>query len=147
MFGSPPPCLAAMMMARLSLLQSLPRLASMAPFLCLIVAQCEWPDMGWTPGCHAHGLAWAWVLTRHAHAKPWAWHPLIGAVQPLQFPLDLGTAGVVHRHLFRPRQLQRLLPRGGGLGRLVHPGTGVTQVIPNLRDVPGGRHPGGPFHQ
>ena len=34
-----------MMMARLSLLQSLPRLASMAPFLCLIVAQCECPDM------------------------------------------------------------------------------------------------------
>src|SRR5437899_1616378 len=45
MVGSPPPCLAAMMMARLSLLQSLPRLASMAPFLCLIVAQWEWPDM------------------------------------------------------------------------------------------------------
>src|SRR6266403_548690 len=45
MFGSPPPCLAAMMMARLSLLQSLPRLASIAPFLCLIVAQCECPDM------------------------------------------------------------------------------------------------------
>src|SRR5438132_1356419 len=34
-----------MMMARLSLLNSLPRLASMAPFLCLMVAQCEWPDM------------------------------------------------------------------------------------------------------
>src|SRR5437016_8686592 len=43
--GSPPPWRAAMMMARLSLLNSLPRLASMAPFLCLIVAQCEWPDM------------------------------------------------------------------------------------------------------
>jgi hypothetical protein len=27
------------------LLQSLPRLASMAPFLCLIVAQWLWPDM------------------------------------------------------------------------------------------------------
>ena len=34
-----------MMIARLSLLHSLPRLASMAPFLCLIVAQWEWPDM------------------------------------------------------------------------------------------------------
>src|SRR4029079_336063 len=45
MVGSPPPCRAAMMIARLSLLHSLPRLASMAPFLCLIVAQCEWPDM------------------------------------------------------------------------------------------------------
>src|SRR5579883_2496127 len=46
MLGSPPPFLAAMMIARLSLLQSLPRLASMAPFLCLIVAQWEWPDIG-----------------------------------------------------------------------------------------------------
>src|ERR1700751_5608430 len=46
MFGSPPPFLAAMMIARLSLLHSLPRLASMAPFLCLIVAQWECPDMG-----------------------------------------------------------------------------------------------------
>src|SRR6516225_10058945 len=45
MVGSPPPWRAAMMMARLSLLHSLPRLASMAPFLCLIVAQWEWPDM------------------------------------------------------------------------------------------------------
>src|SRR5438034_6507545 len=45
MLGSPPPCRAAMMIARLSLLHNLPRLASMAPFLCLIVAQCEWPDM------------------------------------------------------------------------------------------------------
>src|SRR5436309_2597617 len=34
-----------MMMARLNLLNSLPRFASIAPFLCLIVAQCEWPDM------------------------------------------------------------------------------------------------------
>ena len=45
MVGSPPPWRAAMMIARLSLLHSLPRLASMAPFLCLIVAQWEWPDM------------------------------------------------------------------------------------------------------
>src|ERR1041384_7648450 len=45
MSGSPPPCRAAMMMARLSLLHNLPRLASIAPFLCLMVAQWEWPDM------------------------------------------------------------------------------------------------------
>src|SRR5205823_2137726 len=45
MVGSPPPLRAAMMMARLNLLHSLPRLASMAPFLCLIVAQWECPDM------------------------------------------------------------------------------------------------------
>src|SRR5439155_12956788 len=45
MVGSPPPLRAAMMMARASLLHSLPRRASMAPFLCLIVAQWECPDM------------------------------------------------------------------------------------------------------
>src|SRR5438874_11007042 len=39
-----------MMMARLSLLKCLPRLASMAPFLCLIVAQWECPDMA-PPQC------------------------------------------------------------------------------------------------
>src|SRR5437762_7008635 len=55
MLGSPPPCRAAMMIARLSLLNSLPRLASMAPFLCLIVAQCEWPDMAPPSLCVAGG--------------------------------------------------------------------------------------------
>ena len=44
MVGSPPPSRAATMMARLSLLNSLPRLASTAPFLCLIVAHWECPD-------------------------------------------------------------------------------------------------------
>src|SRR5262245_23112057 len=47
--GSPPPFLAAMMIARLSLLHNLPRLASIAPFLCLMVAQWEWPDMIHSP--------------------------------------------------------------------------------------------------
>src|SRR5262245_57902066 len=45
MVGSPPPFLAATMMARDSFDHSLPRLASVAPFLCLIVAQWLWPDM------------------------------------------------------------------------------------------------------
>src|SRR5262245_30954575 len=36
-------------MARLSLLHNLPRLASTAAFLCLIVAQCECPDMVCSP--------------------------------------------------------------------------------------------------
>src|SRR5438876_11169955 len=45
MVGSPPPCLDATMISRLSLLHSLPRLASTAPLTRLIFAQCEWPDM------------------------------------------------------------------------------------------------------
>ena len=42
--GSGPPSLAATMMARESFEKSLPRLASAAPFLCLIEDHLEWPD-------------------------------------------------------------------------------------------------------
>src|SRR5690242_8335385 len=43
--GSPPPCLAAMVISLMRRVNILPRLASSAPFLCLIVAHFEWPDM------------------------------------------------------------------------------------------------------
>src|ERR1700689_4738803 len=43
--GSPPD-LAAMLISLMSCVKILPRLASSAPFLCLIVAHLEWPDMG-----------------------------------------------------------------------------------------------------
>src|SRR5690349_15532307 len=42
---SPPPSRAATVIARASLLKSLPRLASAAPFLCLIDDHLECPDM------------------------------------------------------------------------------------------------------
>src|SRR5512141_2682525 len=42
--GSPPPSLAAMMIARESFEKSLPRLASAAPFLCLMVDHLLCPD-------------------------------------------------------------------------------------------------------
>ena len=45
MSGSPPPSRAATSTWRISLAKSLARLASVAPFLCLIVAHLEWPDM------------------------------------------------------------------------------------------------------
>src|SRR4028119_1115920 len=41
--GSPPPVLAATSMVLISLANSLPRLASIAPFLCLVVAHLECP--------------------------------------------------------------------------------------------------------
>src|SRR5512132_3901037 len=44
--GSPPPSRAATMIARESLEKSLPRLASAAPFLCLIDDHLLCPDMG-----------------------------------------------------------------------------------------------------
>src|ERR1700757_2618046 len=43
--GSPPPCLAAMVISLIRRVKILPRFASSAPFLCLIVAHFEWPDM------------------------------------------------------------------------------------------------------
>src|SRR5580658_1279226 len=44
--GSPPPPLAAMVISLIRRVNILPRLASVAPFLCLMVAHFEWPDMG-----------------------------------------------------------------------------------------------------
>src|ERR1041384_4289070 len=43
--GSPPPLLAAMVISLITRVKIFPRLASSAPFLCLIVAHLEWPDM------------------------------------------------------------------------------------------------------
>ena len=43
--GSPPPTRVAMVNSRMSLVKILPRLASVAAFLCLIVAHFECPDM------------------------------------------------------------------------------------------------------
>ena len=43
--GSPPPVRAATSMFLISLANSLPRLASLAAFWCLVVAHLEWPLM------------------------------------------------------------------------------------------------------
>src|SRR5207248_2918991 len=40
-----PPARAAMLISLIRRVKILPRLASSAPFLCLIVAHLEWPDM------------------------------------------------------------------------------------------------------
>src|SRR5213083_2466483 len=49
--GSPPPSFAATMIARESLEKSLPRLASAAPFLCLIDDHLLCPDTHRLPDC------------------------------------------------------------------------------------------------
>src|ERR1700748_283517 len=56
--GSPPPR-AAMEISLIRRVKILPRLASSAPFLCLMVAHLEWPDIGplqlsevCRPACH-----------------------------------------------------------------------------------------------
>ena len=45
MSGSPPPARAATVNSLMRRVKILPRLASSAPFLCLIDAHFEWPDM------------------------------------------------------------------------------------------------------
>src|SRR5262245_113180 len=47
--GSPPPLRAATVNSLMMRVKALPRLASAAPFLCLIVCHLEWPDMAETP--------------------------------------------------------------------------------------------------
>src|SRR5216684_6135057 len=44
-FGSPPPMRAAMLISRMIRVNTRPRFASVAPFLCLIVAHFECPDI------------------------------------------------------------------------------------------------------
>src|SRR5262245_32425318 len=48
--GSPPPPRAATVSSLMMRVKILPRLASAAPFLCLMVCHLEWPDMAETPG-------------------------------------------------------------------------------------------------
>src|ERR1700735_5462590 len=55
--GSPPPVLAAMVISLIRRVNILPRLASSAPFLCLIVAHLEWPDMETSTACRQAGIA------------------------------------------------------------------------------------------
>src|SRR5688572_18866221 len=47
--GSPPPLRAATVSSLIRRVNTLPRLASAAPFLCLIVCHLEWPDIEETP--------------------------------------------------------------------------------------------------
>ena len=49
MSGSPPPPRAATVNSLMMRVKILPRLASSAPFLCLIEAHFEWPDMAKFP--------------------------------------------------------------------------------------------------
>src|SRR6188474_3982447 len=50
MSGSPPPARAATVSSLIRRVKTLPRFASAAPFLCLMVCHLEWPDMVKTPG-------------------------------------------------------------------------------------------------
>src|SRR6476619_7038320 len=51
--GSPPPVRAAIVISLITFVNMRPRLASMAPFLCLILCHLEWPDIN-TPYRYAN---------------------------------------------------------------------------------------------
>ena len=81
--GSPPPMRAAIDISRMILVKILPRLASRAPFLCLMEAHLECPDIGsllqtaWRvrvyhpPGQQKSPDAWASGLRgRHSNENP-----------------------------------------------------------------------------
>src|SRR5665213_401797 len=111
-----------MMIARLSLLQCTPRLASTAPFLCLIVAQWEWPDMA------SPSQSRAPLVQIGARTKMWL------GFQKSKFLLNLGQSvvGPAPRRLI---QAHRFSP---GLSRLCrHFGAeiDVSQMVPNFRRV------------
>src|SRR5205823_13087731 len=46
--ASPPPIHAAIVISLMSLVNMRPRLASMAPFLCLMLCHLEWPDINYS---------------------------------------------------------------------------------------------------
>src|SRR5437667_12764581 len=48
---SPPPIRAAIVISLMSLVNMRPRLASMAPFLCLMLCHLEWPDIDYSLIC------------------------------------------------------------------------------------------------
>src|SRR5215813_1489068 len=52
-----PPALAAIVISLIRRVKILPRFASRAPFLCLIVAHFEWPDMGNLGSLYVFGFA------------------------------------------------------------------------------------------
>src|SRR5215217_7349599 len=66
--GSPPPVRAATVISLINFVNSLPRLASSAPFLCLILCHLECPDIGlrsfWSLGCQGRKYTTRRVFSR-----------------------------------------------------------------------------------
>src|SRR6478736_2657165 len=78
MSGSPPPSRAATSTWRMSLAKSLPRALSAAPFLCLIVAHLEWPDIRYPFGDERSQTAWPTVRSCCQLPKEQLVHPQVG---------------------------------------------------------------------
>src|SRR5690606_16398315 len=93
--GSPPPVRAATSTFLMSLANSLPRLASSAAFLCLVVAHFEWPDVYYLPSS-SDGRSILPVLARDELTREVGVEPMV--------PRHLGMEGrgqqvtLAHRH-------------------------------------------------
>src|SRR3974390_3188604 len=74
-FSTSPPLLAAMVISLIRRVKILPRLASSAPFLCLIVAHFEWPDMR---DLVRHEVCVPVVRTHASQKKACMGHPATG---------------------------------------------------------------------
>src|SRR5215218_1159315 len=75
--GSPPPLRAATVNSLMIRVKTLPRFASAAPFLCLIVCHLEWPDMSTLQKQR-------WILTHRTVRED---HPYLGALVPRTAPI------------------------------------------------------------
>src|SRR5215510_14542306 len=103
--ASPPPMRAAIVISLMSFVNMRPRLASMAPFLCLILCHLEWPDIvtpykcaqfgvQFSTTCSSRGDRWMWSLAT-------SWFPLFDVVvDPLQDQVgELQVVFVLHQHV------------------------------------------------
>src|SRR5947209_4146819 len=123
-----------MMIARLSLLNSLPRLASTAPFLCLIVAQWEWPDMtapsrlSVRAGSVSDGQG-----TRRLRFRLGTLMNLLPRQAELLFQVaELVLVAAARAEVEQPL---RLLPRFQGAAPVAEAVTHVAEVVPDRRVV------------
>src|SRR5882672_11217104 len=74
--GSPPPVRAATVISLMNLVKSLPRLASVAPFLCLIECHFECPDIELSPYETINSLG-AQYITRQSEPPAVAGGPVL----------------------------------------------------------------------
>src|SRR5580704_19534831 len=93
--GSPPPFLAAMLISLIRRVKILPRLASSAPFLCLIVAHFEWPDMEIPRSIDVDCAYQSYVWIRPGRRLEDSLHYLRIASKPMQTNRNYSTVAAV----------------------------------------------------
>src|SRR6516225_9368589 len=127
-----------MMMARLSLLNSLPRLASMAPFLCLIVAQWECPDMAPPSRCRPGGSeSWERLISNGTHlisnhpemVSATATRQKLWNIEKLEFAFEFFILLALFASSFFFVEIDRLSPCLSRFRGLFHSEINIAQVV------------------